>query len=82
METEFLVIDIPSLCNVIVGRDWVHMMKGVTSRLHQDIKFVAPKGEETFYGDQIATKQWYLDMVNMKIATKEVQFVEEERKVL
>ncbi|XP_057463294.1 uncharacterized protein LOC130753317 [Actinidia eriantha] len=49
--TEFMVVDIPSPYNAIVGRDWLHKMKGVASTLHQAIKFVTPSGDEAIYGD-------------------------------
>ena len=39
---------------------------GVAFTLHQVINFAAPKGEETFYGDQIAVKQCYLTTVSVK----------------
>ena len=48
-----MVLNIPLLYDVIVGRDWVHKIKGVASILHQVIKFVIPKGKETLYGDQV-----------------------------
>ncbi|GFZ15768.1 hypothetical protein Acr_25g0001770 [Actinidia rufa] len=57
-------------------------MKGVASTLHQVIKFAAPKGEKTLYGDQIAAKQCYLAIVKTKAATKTVHLMKEERKVL
>ncbi|GFZ12774.1 hypothetical protein Acr_23g0011590 [Actinidia rufa] len=41
--TEFVVVDIPSPYNAIVGRDWLHRMKGVASTLHQAIKFLTPR---------------------------------------
>ncbi|GFS29531.1 hypothetical protein Acr_00g0007120 [Actinidia rufa] len=41
--TEFVVIDIPSPYNAIMGRDWLHRMKGVASTLHQVIKFLMPR---------------------------------------
>ena len=53
---EFVIVDIPSPYNVIVSRDWLHRMKGVTSMLHQIFKFVIPRGAETLYGDQVAAK--------------------------
>ena len=77
-----MVLDIPSPYNAIVGQDWVHRMRGVAYRLHQVIKFVALKGEEMLYDDQIVAKQCYLDVVNMNVATTEVQFMEEDSKVL
>ncbi|XP_057461870.1 uncharacterized protein LOC130752096 [Actinidia eriantha] len=63
---EFVVVDIPSPYNAIVGRDWLHRMKGVASTLHQAIKFVLPRGEEAIYGDQVAAKQCYLATVSTK----------------
>ncbi|GFY97770.1 hypothetical protein Acr_12g0003110 [Actinidia rufa] len=41
--TEFVVVDIPSPYNAIVGRGWLHRMKGVASTLHQAMKFVTPR---------------------------------------
>ncbi|XP_057463799.1 uncharacterized protein LOC130753627 [Actinidia eriantha] len=69
---EFVVVDIPSPYNAIVGRDWLHRMKGGASTLHQAIKFVTPRGEEAIYGDQVAAKQCYLATVSTKTAVKEV----------
>ncbi|XP_057501720.1 uncharacterized protein LOC130785552 [Actinidia eriantha] len=74
---EFAVVDIPSPYNAIVGRGWLHRMKGVASTLHQAIKFVMPRGEEAIYGDQVAAKQCYLATVSTKVAVKKVQMVEE-----
>ncbi|GFZ19655.1 hypothetical protein Acr_28g0003600 [Actinidia rufa] len=80
--TEFVVVDIPSPYNAIVGRDWLHRMKGVASTLHQAIKFLTPRGEEAIYGDQVAAKQCYLATVSTKMAMKEVQMIEENMEVL
>ena len=41
--TDFIVVDISSPYNAIIGRDWLHMMKGVASTLHQVIKFTPPR---------------------------------------
>ncbi|GFZ00954.1 hypothetical protein Acr_14g0005890 [Actinidia rufa] len=79
---EFMVVDIPSPYNAIVGRDWLHRMKGVASTLHQAIKFLTPRGEEAIYGDQVAAKQCYLDTVSTKMAMKEVQMIEENIEVM
>ena len=48
--------------------------------LHQIIKFVAPKGEETLSGDQVAAKLCYLAIVCTK-ATMKVQLIESPRSV-
>ncbi|GFS40490.1 hypothetical protein Acr_00g0068850 [Actinidia rufa] len=80
--TEFVVVDIPSPYNAIVGRDWLHKIKGVASTLHQAIKFLTPRGEKTIYGDQVIAKQCYLATVSTKMAMKEVQMIEENTEVL
>ena len=43
LETEFVVVDLPSPYNAIVGRDCVRRMNGVASTLHQVIKFANPR---------------------------------------
>ncbi|XP_057489426.1 uncharacterized protein LOC130775293 [Actinidia eriantha] len=68
--TEFVVVDIPSPYNAIVGRDWLYRMKGVASTLYQAIKFVTPRGEEAIYGDQVAAKQFSLATMSIKAASK------------
>ncbi|GFY85297.1 hypothetical protein Acr_04g0000350 [Actinidia rufa] len=80
--TEFVVVDIPSPYNAIVGRDWLHRMKGVASTLHQAIKFLTARGEEAIYGDQVTAKQCYMAIVSTKMAMKEVQMIEEDIEVL
>ena len=80
--TEFVVVNIHFPYNAIVGRDWLHKMKGVASTLYQEIKFATPQGEETIYGDQVAAKQCYLATVSTKAAMKEVQLIEAEQEVL
>ncbi|XP_057495689.1 uncharacterized protein LOC130780690 [Actinidia eriantha] len=53
LETECIVVDIPSPYNAIVERDWLHKVKGIASILHQIIKFATPKVKETLDGDQV-----------------------------
>ncbi|GFZ04686.1 hypothetical protein Acr_17g0002580 [Actinidia rufa] len=65
-----------------VERDWLHKIKGMASTLHQAIKFLTPRGEETIYGDQVVAKQCYLAIVSTKMARKEVQMIEENTEVL
>ena len=35
----FVMLDIPSAYNVILGRPWIHEIKAVSSTFHQVIKF-------------------------------------------
>ena len=38
VEVKFLVVDTHSAINVIMGREWIHVVKGVVSTLHQVIR--------------------------------------------
>ena len=80
--TESVIVDIPSPYNAIVGRDWLHRMKGVAVTLHQVTKFANHRGEETLLLRSRKAKQCYLAMVSTKAAMKEVQLIEEEHEVL
>ena len=40
-DVEFQVIDIPAYFNLLLGRPWLHNIKGVSSSLHQKLKFFA-----------------------------------------
>ena len=39
IDTEFLVIDVPSPYTAIMGRRWLHRLKAVPSSLHQKLRF-------------------------------------------
>ena len=60
VETEFVVVDAPSPYNAIVGRTWLHDIKGIASTYHQRLKFPRPNGREVVTGDQITAKQCVL----------------------
>ena len=38
-QVDFLVVDVPSQYNVIMGRTWLHGMEAVPSTHHQKLKF-------------------------------------------
>lgn len=38
MDAEFTLYDCPSVYNVIMGRGWIHEMKGIVSSYHQVMK--------------------------------------------
>ena len=44
IEVKFLVVDTHSIMNVIMGREWIHAVKGVVSTLHQVMRFQSPNG--------------------------------------
>ena len=60
VETEFIVVDSPSPYNAIVGRTWLHDIKGIASTYHQKLKFPGPNGIEVVSGDQITAKHCVL----------------------
>ena len=54
LEVKFLVVDTPSAMNVIMGREWIHAVKGVVSTLHQVMRCQSLDGLYTINikGDQ------------------------------
>ncbi|XP_026451462.1 uncharacterized protein LOC113351741 [Papaver somniferum] len=50
--TRFCVVDAPSPYNVIMGRLWVHRLRGITSTYHHYLRFPTPMGEMEIKGDQ------------------------------
>jgi hypothetical protein len=57
IDTEFLVIDVPSPYTAIMGRRWLHRLKAVPSSLHQKLRFPTDFGIMEIKGDQVASKQ-------------------------
>jgi len=53
---EFQVIDIPACFNLLLGRHWLHSIKGVSSSLHQKLKFFTDGRVITILGDDDNTK--------------------------
>ena len=53
---EFIVVDVPSPYNAILGRAWVHSIQGVASTYHQVLKFIGKNGVEEIRGSQMASK--------------------------
>lgn len=61
MEVKFLMVDTPLAMNVIIGREWIHVVKGVVSTLHQVIRCQSPDGLYTIdiKGDQSQNRRYY-----------------------
>uniref|UniRef100_A0A2N9HQJ4 Uncharacterized protein n=1 Tax=Fagus sylvatica TaxID=28930 RepID=A0A2N9HQJ4_FAGSY len=57
LDTEFLVVDVPSPYTAIMGRRWLHKLKAVPSSLHQKLRFPTDFGIMEIKGDQVASKQ-------------------------
>ncbi|XP_074301189.1 uncharacterized protein LOC141632547 [Silene latifolia] len=58
-QVRYLVIDGPSTYNVIFGKPWLHLLKGVPSTYHQYVKFPTPSGVEKIRGDQEEARGCY-----------------------
>ena len=56
LNTEFLVVDVPSPNTAIMGRRWLHKLKAVPSSFHQKIRFPTDFGIMEIKGDQVASK--------------------------
>jgi hypothetical protein len=57
LDTEFIVVNVPSPYTAIMGRRWLHRLKAVPSSLHQKLRFPTNFGIMEIKGDQVASKQ-------------------------
>jgi hypothetical protein len=57
LDTEFLVVDVPSPYTAIMGRRWLHKLKAIPSSLHQKLCFPTDFGIMEIKGDQVASQQ-------------------------
>ncbi|XP_026422479.1 uncharacterized protein LOC113318525 [Papaver somniferum] len=57
VETLFSVVDAPSPYNAIIGRKWVHKLKGVATTYYQYPKFHTPDGVMEIKGDRASAKE-------------------------
>ena len=57
LDTEFLVVDVPSPYTAIMGRRWLHKLNAVPSSLHQKLRFPTDFGIIEIKGEQVASKQ-------------------------
>ncbi|XP_026383809.1 uncharacterized protein LOC113279331 [Papaver somniferum] len=56
VDTRFSVVDAPSPYNVIIGRRWMHKLKGVEAAYHQYLRFPTPEGVMEIKGDQVTAR--------------------------
>ncbi|XP_026461075.1 uncharacterized protein LOC113362795 [Papaver somniferum] len=57
IDTSFSVVDAPSPYNAIIGRRWVHKIKGIASTYHQCLRFPSPEGIMEIKGDQVTARE-------------------------
>ena len=56
---EFLVVDCPSACNVIIGRPTLNKPRAVTSTYHLLVQFLTEHGIGELKGDQATARECY-----------------------
>ncbi|RVW70032.1 hypothetical protein CK203_059021 [Vitis vinifera] len=59
LNVRFSVVQDLSPFNVILGRTWLHYMKGIPSTYHQMVSFLTKDGQIDLYGSQLAARQCY-----------------------
>ena len=64
-DVTFLVVDYSSAYNAILGRPTLNSWKAVISTYHLMIKFPTEYGVEKVHGDQVATCECYIAMLEM-----------------
>ena len=67
----FIVVNAFSPYTAILGRPWIHAMGAVPSTLHMKVKFSTEDGVVVVRGDQQATRQCLVAVINHKIKLKD-----------
>ncbi|KAL0355217.1 UNVERIFIED_CONTAM: hypothetical protein Sradi_3968600 [Sesamum radiatum] len=60
---KFLVVDVPSAYNVILGRPTLNTFHAVISTYHMKIKFPTPEGVGEVQGDPLQSRRCYVEIV-------------------
>ncbi|KAL0427159.1 UNVERIFIED_CONTAM: hypothetical protein Slati_2890700 [Sesamum latifolium] len=60
---KFLVVDVPSAYNVILGRPTLNTFQAVVSTYHMKIKFPTPGGVGEVQGDPLQSRECYVEAV-------------------
>lgn len=61
MNTTFPIINADSAYNVILGRPWIHEMRGVPSTYYQLMKFPTPWGVRSIKEEQRQARECYMN---------------------
>ncbi|XP_058218195.1 uncharacterized protein LOC131329131 [Rhododendron vialii] len=76
LSVEFIVVNVPSPYNAILGRIWLYSMQTITSTYHQIVRFIGTNGrEEDLHDDQVASKKCYVSAIHNSTKAKQVQWV-------
>ncbi|XP_042515376.1 uncharacterized protein LOC122089749 [Macadamia integrifolia] len=72
----FLVIDIPSAYNVILGRPSLNNLKAVVSTYHLKMKFPTERGIGEYIGDQLESRRCYVNALKETKKSKDILMLE------
>ncbi|KAL0445580.1 UNVERIFIED_CONTAM: hypothetical protein Slati_1685900 [Sesamum latifolium] len=61
---KFLVVDVPSVYNVILGRPTLNTFQAMISTYHMKIKFPTPRGVGEVQGDPLQSRRCYVEAVH------------------
>ncbi|KAG5532133.1 hypothetical protein RHGRI_026670 [Rhododendron griersonianum] len=76
LRTDFLVVDVPSSYNAIIGRTWLHKIRAVSSTYHQMVKFPGSDGIEKIKGNQKSAQQCLISIIKKVPKAHQVHTVE------
>ncbi|XP_058211815.1 uncharacterized protein LOC131324001 [Rhododendron vialii] len=76
LRTDFLVVDVSSSYNGIIGRTWLHKMRAVSSTYQQMLKFPGSNGIERIRGNQKVAQQCLVSIIKKAPKAKLVQAIE------
>lgn len=66
LSTIFLIVDVESVYNIILGYSWIYNIRAVTSTYHKVIKFLTKWGVKEISGEQRALRGCYYSSLNKK----------------
>lgn len=76
LSIEFVIVDVLSTYNAILGRTWLHDMQAIASTYHQVVHFISANGrQEDLRCDQVASKKCYVSAGHNSTKAKQVQWV-------
>ncbi|XP_028126322.1 uncharacterized protein LOC114323059 [Camellia sinensis] len=76
VDVEFLVVKLPSPCNLIIGRTWLHIMQAAPSTYHQLLRFSIECKIEQIWGSKKSAHACHLLVAAKKAKELEVNSIE------
>jgi hypothetical protein len=67
---DFVVMDVETSYNALLGREWIAAMRAVTSTNHQKLKFICPEGLVTVRGSQSSARDCFRKAISPTLTAK------------